>query len=256
MQKGLTVETIDALMVLKNIPIQPDLSWLMTRLSFHIDITSHREELARLLEQAILLARPEAIYKSSRVTDRTDNCLKIDGIEFNNPLLRVNLKQVERVFPYVVTCGKKMDSTISLNNYFNLGEAKYVVREMILTEATNYLQSYITDSYGLDFLWSLQPGSMQAWPVTDRTLLFSILGKVEKSIGVRLSKNGSLSPQYSACGIFYNSPIELEGCQVCAQEPCMGRRAPYSEELAKKYSHKARRPCGSSSRNTVQRLNR
>jgi hypothetical protein len=256
MQNELIVETNDERVVLKHIPAKLDLSKLMTRLSFHVDITSHKEEITRMLEQAIMLARPEAIYKSSRVSDKTDNYLKIDGIRFNNPLLRVNLKQVERVFPYVITCGKETDSFKPSNNRSNLGDAKFVVREMVLAEAVNYLQNYITNRYCLDFLWSLQPGDMQAWPVTDRIPLFSMLGTVEESIGVRLSKNGSLNPKYSACGIFYDSQIELEGCQVCPQEPCMGRRAPYCEELARKYSHRARRPCGSRSWNTVQLVNR
>jgi hypothetical protein len=245
MQNKLIVETVDELVILKNIPTELDLSGLMTRLSFQIDIASHKGEITRLVEQVVSLARPEAVFKSSRVNDKTANALKIDGLKFNNALLRVNLKQVEQVFPYVVTCGQKMDSFMPSNN---LGDAELIVREMVLAEAENYLQSYITNRYNLDFLWSLQPGNMQAWPAAERIPLFSLLGKVEELIGVRLSENGTLKPKFSACGIFYyDTQMEFEGCQVCPQEPCMGRRAPYSQELDRKYAHRARRRCGSRS---------
>jgi hypothetical protein len=232
MHHELDVERINDREVLRNIPIYLDLSKVMTRLLFHSNMTCPVGEVPKFLKQAVSIARPEAIYKSSPVKDKVGNDLKIDGINFNNSILRVNLKQVDRVFPYVVTCRQKMDSLMLSSDYAGISYTVNIIQEMILAEALNYLQSYITNRYNLDYLWSLMPGELQAWPAEDRTLLFSILGNVEELIGVRLSSNNSLVPKYSACGIFYVAKMEFEGCQVCPQEPCMGRRAPYCEELA------------------------
>jgi hypothetical protein len=251
MQHELVVERINDSEVLRNIPIYLDLSKVMTRLSFHSIVTSPGEEVQIMVKHAVSIARPEAIYKSSPVKIKVGNDLKIDGINFNNSLLRVNLKQVDHVFPYVVTCRQKMDLLMISSNHDGLSYMVNIIQEMILAEALNYLRSYITNRYNLDYLWSLMPGELQAWPAEDRTLLFSMLGNVEKLLGVRISSNNSLVPKYSACGIFYDAEMEFEGCQVCPQETCMGRRAPYCEELAQKFSDRARRPCGVRNRNMV-----
>ena len=253
MQDKLVVEGIGDREVLRNIPVCLDIDRVMKRLSFHRDVAPHRDEAAQMVEKIVSIARPDAVYKSSPVSDRDGNYLKIDGIEFNSPLLRVNLKGVDRVFPYAVTCGKEMDSLTLPGSRSNSGYVMNILREMVLAEALNYLRSHIANRYNLDYLWSLQPGELQAWPAADRILLLSMLGDVEELIGVRLSNDGLLAAEYSACGIFYDAAMEFEGCQVCPQEPCMGRRAPYCEELAQKYPDRARRPCGRWDRSAVSR---
>jgi len=230
--------------VLRNIPVYPDASRVIRRLSFFRDLTPDIEEVARLVKQVGSLARPVAVYKSSPVQDNIGNDLKIEDIKFTNVLLRVNLKQVDRVFPYVVTCGEETEAWLNSGNLSGLSRVVNIIQEMILAETLEYLRCYITNRYKLEYLWSLQPGDMQAWPVEDRALLLTILGNVEEIAGVRLSSSGSLVPQFSACGIFYDTEMEFEGCQVCPQEPCMGRRAPYCEDLARKFSDRSRRPCG------------
>ncbi len=42
-------------------------------------------------------------------------------------------------------------------------------------------------------------------------------------------------PIKSVSGIFFPNADKFESCQLCEREHCQGRRAPYSEELVRKY---------------------
>jgi hypothetical protein len=248
MESRLLVKASEDLVILQNIPVDIDLSSVMTRLAFHSDISVRRGAAAGLLKRVVSSARPAAIYKSSPVRPKANNYLEIDRKIFNSPLLKVNLRKVDRVFPYVITFEQETNNSLIPDDHSNQSYIVTVIRGMILLEALNYLRNYITNRYNLDLLWSLQPGEMEAWPAADRKSILSILGNADKLLGVTLSKDNKLLPEYSECGIFYDARIEFEGCQVCPQEPCMGRRVPYCEELAQKYSDMSRGPCGKSPR--------
>jgi hypothetical protein len=231
--------------VLDNIPFQLDISHIMTRLVFHPEIRLSRANVQGLINQVEMLARPRAVFKSSVVSDRINNSLRIDTMEFRNPLLQVNLKTVNSVFPFVITCGEKFARSTISGGKVDAGYALDVIWEMVLTKVSSYVQNYVAHQFKLDYLWQLNPGSLQAWPVEERQLVFYLLGDVKSLVGVELLDDFTLKPEFSKCGIFYYSDTEFEACQICPQEPCMGRRAPYNEELKRKYSSRARMPCGS-----------
>jgi hypothetical protein len=249
MKSKLDIGTCESREVLNNIPVHLDLSKVMTRLYFHMKFVLQADEVQRLIDQVKLSIKPRVIYKSSHVNTNTRYSLEIDGVEFNNALLKVNLSQSDRIFPYVVTIGDEVDLVNAFGSTFNQRYVLDVIREMALVNATHYVQNYITRSHNLDFLWNLEPGELHAWPSNGRKSLFLILGEVGNLTGVKLRDDYSLIPRFSSCGLFYHANIEFEACQVCSQEPCMGRRAPYSEELAMNYSDRARRPCGVRIRN-------
>jgi hypothetical protein len=197
------------------------------------------------MKKVALVTKPKAVFKSSQVSLKKSGTLQIDGIEFTNNLLQVNLRQVDRVFPYVLTCGPEMESLRFPDSQPPQSYCLDVIKEMTLSAVSHQLENHIVQQFKLDYLWQLSPGDSQAWPVADRKPLVAMLGNVQDRIGVNLLDSYILTPQYSSCGIFYYANTEFESCQVCPQEPCMGRRAPYNEELARKYSDRARKPCGS-----------
>jgi hypothetical protein len=65
--------------ILENMPFRLDISSIMTRLVFHPEIRLSRANVQRLINQVEMLARPRAVFKSSVVSDKTDNCLRIDS---------------------------------------------------------------------------------------------------------------------------------------------------------------------------------
>jgi hypothetical protein len=230
--------------ILDNITISLDISKVIKRFSFRSELVPYIGEVPGLVEKMVSLVKPKAVYKAASLKKFAGNYLEIDGIKFRNPLLQVNLKEAKHVFPYIITIGKTVDQAQVQSFNFNLSYVLNAVQKMILDESLEYLKKYISKKFNLDILWSLQPGETEAWPEGDRKLIFSILGDVENNLPVKLSNKGIIDPLYSACGIFYTAKMVFEGCQICSQEPCMGRRAPYSEELAAKFANMARKPCG------------
>jgi hypothetical protein len=237
-------ELVKGIELLDNIPFKLDISRIMARLSLHGESTLNGFQVQELSGEIIPVARPKALYKMSRVNQKTGHTVVIDGAGFSSHLLRVNLDKAERVFPYVVTCGQELDSIKIPGSNASLSYCLKLIQEMILTAAWNYLQSHLTRKYTLDFLFALEPGEMDAWPARHRKPLFALLENVEDMTGVKLNEDYSMTPQYSRCGIFYYTEIEFESCQLCPKEPCMGRRAPYNQELAQKYPQQAKSLCG------------
>jgi len=223
--------------VLDNIPLKLDSPTIKMRLRFFAQGAKpgFDKVISELMETVVSIAKPKAVYRISSVSSKSRNSLEIDGVKFTNYLLRVNLDKVQKVFPYVVTCGTELGTlqipaTDVVKDY-----CLSVMKDMVLNSAASYLQDYIARRFGFDYLWSLSPGELHAWPRTSQKPLFAILGNVDELIGVKLQKNNTLIPACSRSGIVYYSETEFEGCQVCPQDPCMGRRAPYSADLAEKY---------------------
>jgi hypothetical protein len=238
--------------ILNDISISLDISKLIKRFSFRSEIVPYIEEIPELVEKILALVTPKAVFKSTSINKYAEKYLEIDGVKFSNPLLQVNLKQADHIFPYVVTIGKTIDPAQIQSFNTNLSYVLISVQKMILDVTLEYLRKHLSKKFNIDILWSLQPGETEAWPEVERKQIFSILRDVENNLPVKLSDEGIFDPLNSACGIFYSAKMEFEGCQICPQEPCMGRRAPYSEELAAKFADMARKPCGAK----ISRLSR
>ena len=148
-----------------------------------------------------------------------------------------NLDKVERVFPYVVTCGRELYDIDIPSNELLKGYLLDQIRETVLISARKYLEDYLIRKYALGQLSRMSPGSGAAtvWPITQQKQLFSIFGNVEELIGVRLTDSMLMIPVKSVSGIFFPTEIKFETCQLCPRERCIGRRAPYDSDLEKKY---------------------
>jgi hypothetical protein len=85
----------------------------------------------------------------------------------------------------------------------------------------------------------MNPGSLESWPITQQKELFSILGNVEDLIGVKLTERYTMIPVKSVSGICFPTEIKFESCQLCPREKCIGRRAAFNPELARKYRQQA-----------------
>jgi hypothetical protein len=82
----------------------------------------------------------------------------------------------------------------------------------------------------------MDPGSLEDWPITEQPKLFSIFGDTERLVGVRLTNSMLMIPRKSISGIFFPSEEGFTSCQLCDRDTCPGRRAPYDEVLATKFS--------------------
>ena len=256
--------------ILDDIPFKLDPDEVFKRLHLNAE-SQYASEVNALIESARQLARPRAAYKAAFVQDKETDAVVIaeagrdfehspghcsgahpssslhsccsarTGAEvtqgrFVSRVLRNNLDEVERVFPYVVTCGRELDSMpVAADDVF-AQFCRDAIKEMAMWSGISYLYEHLQETYALDTLASMNPGSgdINVWPIEQQKELFAFLGNVRESIGVDLTETCLMVPNKSVSGIFYPSEDGFESCQLCRQERCPERRAPFDTHLWEK----------------------
>ncbi len=199
----------------------------------HIDLSAPSTRAAAgLLEAALLVARPKAVYKVCYIEERSQGGVELEGIRFTSEVLSRNLSEVERVFPYIVTCGVELDTVaISQNDVF-AGFLLDGLKELALRQAIEHLKAHLAGNYGLDAqkMSTMNPGSgnRNVWPIGQQRQLFQLLGDVETLVGVRLTDSCLMTPNKTVSGILFPTDVPFVSCQLCTRENCPRRRAEYS----------------------------
>jgi hypothetical protein len=181
-------------------------------------------------------AKPKAVYRVSYVSQKNEDSVQVDDVKLSSRVLRMNLDEVGRVFPYVATCGTEADQIEVPPG--NMMKAYYLdtLKEMVLEAALSYLEDYLSKRYALGQISQMEPGSLDTWPITQQQELFSIVGDVERLVGVRLTERFLMIPLKSVSGIYFPTEIKFESCQLCQRARCPQRRAPFNSDVAEKYA--------------------
>jgi hypothetical protein len=199
----------------------------------HIDLSAPSVgEAADLLGAALPVARPKAMYKVCYIDERSEGGVELEGIRFTSEVLSENLKEVERVFPYIVTCGVELDTITISRDDILAGYMLDGLKEMALRQAIHYLRSHLAEIYGLDpeRMSTMNPGSgnRDVWPIGQQRQLFQLLGDVESSVGVRLTDSFLMTPNKTVSGILFPTDVPFISCQLCTRSDCPRRRAEYT----------------------------
>jgi hypothetical protein len=219
--------------ILKDIPFLLDESVFHARI--HLDrFPDSRAGVQELLRAAVPLLRPKALYKVCFIGERGDSTVQIGQTVFSSAVLSRNLREVERVFPYVATCGTELEELEAGTDDMFARFCLDTLKEMALLAARDHLLEHLRAAYGADELSSMNPGSgnTHLWPIAQQQPLFGLLGDVEGAIGVRLTPSYLMVPNKSVSGILFPTAVHFESCQLCTRENCPRRRAPYSGETA------------------------
>ncbi len=215
---------------LDDIPFQPEFEPIARRLRIQ-DEGARAGQLRRLLDEAQAVARPRALYKVAYIQSRTEDSVTLNGQTFKSRVLRVNLEDVHRVFAYVATCGEElyewktsMDDTIE--HYY-----ADTINEAALGAARRTLREHLIEQYRLGRTATMNPGSLEDWPISEQRSLFALLGDPEQAIGVQLSNSMLMIPPKSVSGIRFPTEKRFESCQLCPREVCPSRKAAYDEDL-------------------------
>ena len=194
-----------------------------------------RTQIQELLDRALPIARPKILFKVSYIDGRNGDSVSIDGVWFKSGVLRKNLEEIERVFPYIVTAGRELD-TIVIDEGDVMQKFCYdAIKECILEETYVKLERYIGNTYHPGSMAHMNPGSLQDWPVTQQPLLFSLFGDVQGLIGVTLTESNLMDPIKSVSGIQFPTQVDFKSCKLCTRHPCVKRLAQYDPELAAFY---------------------
>jgi hypothetical protein len=202
----------------------------------HIDLSAPSvKTVADQLSSALPIARPKAMYKVCYIEERSDEEVELEGIRFSSAVMSRNLREVQRVFPYIVTCGGELDSiAVSPDDVF-AGYMLEGLKEMVLRQAIDHFKNHLAETYGLDTqrMSTMNPGSgnREVWPISQQRELFRLLGDVEASVGVRLTDSFLMTPNKTVSGILLPTEVPFVSCQLCTRENCPRRRTRYTGVL-------------------------
>jgi Vitamin B12 dependent methionine synthase, activation domain. len=212
------------------LPFEISLEQLVMKLHLK-EGSPYLDRVLELVSEAKTVAKPKAAYKDSYVEFRDRDSVIIDGIKFKSRILQVNLENVHRVFPFVVTCGQELDMwSKGITDFFENFCAE-TIKDMILHSASENFKSLIDRKFGLDSASNMNPGSLADWPIYEQMPLFQLLGNVKELIDVELTESFLLVPMKSISGIRFPKEGTYENCQLCPNEKCPNRKAPYNPLL-------------------------
>ena len=222
--------------VLQDIPFRVDIDRLLNKV--HVKAESeYGSRVRQLVEEALAIGRPKAMYKIAYIEAKEDEAVIVDGVRLTSRVLRVNLDQAHRVFPFVATCGRELHDWASdkedLLEEFWAG----AIMEMALNAAYEAVVADL-ESFQLGTTATMNPGSLQDWPMSEQRQLFTLLGDPREAIGVELTDSFLMVPIKSISGLHFPTEVRFQNCQLCPREGCPGRRAPYDPTL---YDRKYRR---------------
>ena len=212
--------------VFNDIPLRVEEDVFRRALRFSDD-EQGRAAASEIIAAALPLLEPRAYFRDSFVDGRGDGSVTINGRTFRSRVLRANLESVERVFPYVLTMGGRLEKAAAAQDDLLRQYAFETLADMALAGAGARLEAHIRRLFGVGTLSAMSPGSLEDWPIEEQTTLFDLLGETEARIGVRLSDSLLMMPRKSVSGILFSSEESFTSCALCPRRSCHGRRAVY-----------------------------
>ena len=183
------------------------------------------EELIDLMDEADSIADPLALYSVSPVEE---GC--VGGVDTGSEMVVSRLQDKVRAFPYIVTCGPKLEEwSKKYASDFLLEYWADEIKKRFLGIAAGEFRSHIKERYRTaGHLAALNPGSLAGWPISGQEALFNMLGGpdfVRETIGVTYSDSFLMFPSKTISGIAFESETFYENCQYCPLDRCPNRRA-------------------------------
>ena len=219
--------------ILENISVNLSLDKVRSRL--HMKPDSDLSQVRKLVDTVLQLIEPKATYTVCYIEEKLEDSVVVSGLRFSSRVLRKNLDSVERLFPYVITLGSKLGEKQTACN--DLLENYYLdtVGNLALTSARKQLKKHLQSKFALEKMSSMAPGSLSDWPIEEQGPLFKLLGDVEASIGVKLTRNLLMLPAKSVSGFYFPKEVSFNSCQLCPRQRCESRKAKYNQALADEY---------------------
>jgi hypothetical protein len=230
--------------VMDSIPIVLRLEDVIKRMRLRNRNETILGNIREMLDIAGPIARPKAVFDVAYIENKNGDSMEIGGVQFKSRVLRINLDKVERVFPYVVTCGRELDEIDIPSTDFIKGYYLDQIKETAVVLARQHVENQLKKRYALGQLSQMAPGAGAGddWPIMQQKELFALFGgreKVQEVIGVRLTDSFLMVPIKSVSGLLFPTEVRFESCQICPREQCIGRRAAYDPAMVKKYQQAA-----------------
>ena len=144
--------------LLDDIKFVIDFNNLLEELHIESD-TKKAKKIKCITEKALELASPKVLYKTSFIDEKGDDYVIIEGIKFVSKILRDNLDSVQKVFPYVATCGKELEEwSRQYEDDFLINYWTDVIKRKALNTARETLKKDIKDKKFKGTISKMNPG--------------------------------------------------------------------------------------------------
>jgi len=218
--------------VIKN--VKPRYNTIAMRGKLRIDEPEDIDIFNGMIREASKIGNPKFVFGEAYITDRFDDGVSIDSQRFYCNLMKNNLKDVNRVFPYTVTCGRELyEWAMGIDDVFIRYWADHIM-EVALRQAVANLYDMVKTEYGVTKVSSMNPGSLDGWPIEQQEDLFGLMDNKQAEIGVELTESFLMVPQKTVSGILFKSKSGYSNCKLCERVGCPSRRAPFEPGLREK----------------------
>ena len=180
-----------------------------------------------LIRRVLALAEPRAVYGAVAVDARGEGWIQAGGVRLESAVLARHTRGAQQVFPHVVTLGPGVEEEASASTDLLVQFGLHEVGNLALARAEEAARERVGRASGAGRLYSLQPGALADWPLTEQGSLFRLLGDVEAAVGVRLTESFLMVPRKSVSGIWFPSDEAFVSCRLCDRDRCPARRARY-----------------------------
>ncbi|MBU4540568.1 MAG: hypothetical protein KJ774_05025 [Firmicutes bacterium] len=160
--------------------------------------------LEAIYEMVEKITRPKAIYFEARITEKTDESVKINGVPFESQLLRGYVNQGDPVFPYIVTVGTELDDYAkTLKDPMKLFMIDEVMNLLVNTGKV-FVADRVKEATGWQSVQDYVPGNGEEWSTVEQKRLFDLFAGETAKIGVTLGDNYFVLPGRSTIGVLSN----------------------------------------------------
>lgn len=218
------------LTVIDSIPFLPDADKMAEKLKLG-GMQSHEQEVKELVGLGARIGAPRACYAMYDVEKTGDASVVIAGQCFESRILRVNLQYSDKAVLFVATCGTQLEQWAESYRDMLLRWVAEELCEEALCTGVAALDQAVNPLLDGKYKVSMNPGSLEDWPLVQQKPLFEALGNVTEAIGVELTESFLMRPRKSLSGIRFSSPKPFANCRLCPRQDCQGRRIPFDSHV-------------------------
>jgi hypothetical protein len=122
------------------------------------------------LKKPWTIARPKAMYKKALIEEKGENYVVIEGIKFISSVLRVNLGEVSKAYPYIATSGVEIEEwSKSKDSMLDMLFAD-AIKEFALASARKALLAHFKEHVYDGLTSTMNPGSLEDWPLSEQKI--------------------------------------------------------------------------------------
>ena len=217
------------LTVIDNIPFSPDADKMAERLKLG-GMQSHEKEVKELVGLGARIGAPRACFAMYDVEKTGDATVFVAGQRFESRILRVNLQYSGKAVLFVATCGTQLEQWAESYEDMLLRWVAEELCEEALRTGVAALDQAVNPLLEGKHKVSMNPGSLEDWPLQQQKPLFEALGSVTEAIGVQLTESLLMRPRKSLSGIRFSSPEPFANCELCPRQDCQRRRMPFDRK--------------------------